>query len=339
MCYSLLKKIVFQLNPETAHGVTLRGLRLMHQLGLTRFFPKIKAAPREIMGLIFPNPIGLAAGLDKNGEYIDALAALGFGFIEVGTVTPKPQDGNPRPRLFRLLEQEALINRLGFNNKGCDALVENLKRTKYKGILGINIGKNKTTPLENAIEDYLTAYRAVVPYASYITVNISSPNTEGLRDLQHGELLRSLLCTLKQEQAQFMATQKKHVPLVVKIAPDLTESELQNIAEILLAEKVDGVIATNTTLSRVGVENSPYAKEAGGLSGKPLFEGSTQIVKQLKVLLQNRIPIIAVGGISTGQDANEKLAAGASLLQVYTGLIYQGPALIKHMASVIPAQE
>ena len=333
MYYGLIKKLLFQLDPETAHGVTLKSLRLANELGLSKIFPAIPASPREVMGLQFPNPIGLAAGLDKNGEYIDALAALGFGFIEIGTITPKPQEGNPRPRIFRLPEQEAIINRLGFNNKGCDYLVEQLKKLKYKGILGINIGKNLTTPVENAVLDYVYAYRAVVPYASYITVNISSPNTEGLRDLQHGELLRSLLHALKQEQARFLATQKKYVPLVVKIAPDLTEDELKNIAEIFLAEKVDGVIATNTTVKRIGVENSPYVNETGGLSGKPLFASATKIVKQLQDILQNKIPIIAVGGISSKEDAKEKFAAGASLLQIYTGLIYQGPALIREVAA------
>lgn len=281
------------------------------------------------MGLNFPNRTGLAAGLDKNGDYIDALASLGFGFIEIGTVTPKPQPGNPLPRLFRLTDHDAIINRMGFNSKGLDYVAERLKKTKYKGILGINIGKNRDTPLENAVDDYRIGFRQMAPFASYITVNISSPNTQSLRDLQHGDLLRTLLKTLKQEQA----LQSNYVPLVVKIAPDLTLEELKNTAEILLAEKIDGVIATNTTLSRKGAENSPYAKESGGLSGKPLREQSTRIIRELAHLLQNKIPIIGCGGVFSAEDAREKLQAGASLLQIYTGLIYRGPALISELVT------
>ncbi len=325
--YSLIKKILFQMDPETAHAITLKTLRFAHALGVTRFFPTVPSLPCKVMGLHFPNPVGLAAGLDKNGEYIDALATLGFGFIEVGTVTPKPQSGNPKPRLFRLPEQEAIINRLGFNNRGVDYLVERLKRTRFNGILGVNIGKNKNTPLEHALSDYLYGFQRVASYASYVTINISSPNTENLRSLQHGELLQSLLRTLKNAQS----LQKKYVPLVVKIAPDLTENELQNIAEILLAEKIDGVIATNTTLSREGVENLPYANEVGGLSGKPLFSRATKIIQQLYPLLKNKIPIIGCGGILSAQDAQAKFSAGAELIQVYTGLIYRGPGLVKEL--------
>lgn len=328
--YKLLRKFLFKLPPETAHHLTLEMLQIMHKLQLTKLFPQI-SAPRDVMGLYFPNPVGLAAGLDKNGDYIDALAALGFGFIEVGTVTPKPQEGNPQPRLFRLVEQEALINRMGFNNKGLDYLVERLKTTKYKGILGVNVGKNKDTPNEKAVDDYLLGFRRVAPNASYVTINISSPNTQALRDLQHGDLLRDLLRTLKQEQAK----QEKYVPLVVKIAPDLTNEELQSTAKIIVEEKMDGVIATNTTTSRNGVENSSYANEIGGLSGRPVLARSTSIVKQLHELVQNQIPIIACGGICHAEDAKEKINAGASLVQIYTGLIYRGPKLISEIAKTI----
>lgn len=326
MNYSIIRKILFSLPPEVAHRVALDGLRIAHATGLTKLFPKI-SSPKTIMGLSFPNPIGLAAGLDKNGDYIEPLAALGFGFIEIGTVTPKPQGGNPKPRLFRLVKQEALINRLGFNNKGLDYVVERLQQTKYTGILGVNIGKNKDTSLENAPDDYLQGFKRVAPYASYVTINISSPNTQGLRDLQHGDLLRSLLSVLKQEQAQ----QKKYVPLVVKIAPDLTIEELEQVAEILITEKIDGVIATNTTLSREYVENSSYANEAGGLSGRPICSRSTGVIKQLKLFLQDEIPIIGCGGVFSPENATEKMAAGASLIQIYTGLIYQGPGVIAQM--------
>lgn len=326
--YSLIRKFLFCLPPENAHYVALEGLQLAHKLKLTRMFTTI-SAPREVMGLQFPNPIGLAAGLDKNGDYIEALAALGFGFVEIGTVTPKPQAGNPKPRLFRLIKDEGLINRLGFNNKGLDYVVENLKNTRYTGILGVNVGKNRDTPLEKAVDDYLLGFSRVAPYASYVTINISSPNTQGLRDLQHGDLLSELLRTLKQAQAR----QKKYVPLVVKIAPDLTQEELKKTAEILLAEKIDGVIATNTTISREGLKTVEYANEVGGLSGKPVFATSTSVVKQLNEILQNKIPIIACGGIFSAQDAAEKIAAGASLIQLYTGLIYRGPGLVSEVAA------
>lgn len=325
--YSFLRQLLFLLPPETAHSVVLNGLSSAHRLGLTNFFPK-KSNPVSVMGLNFPNRVGLAAGLDKNGDHIEALAALGFGFIEIGSVTPKPQDGNPTPRLFRLVKEEALINRLGFNNKGLDYVVERLKQTAFKGILGVNIGKNRDTATENALDDYLLGFRGVAPYASYVTINISSPNTPALRDLQHGDLLRVLLKTLKQEQA----LQKKYVPLVVKIAPDLSVAELENIADILLSEKIDGVIATNTTVERSGVAGSVFANEAGGLSGKPLFAQSTLVVKELRKLLQDKIPIIGCGGIMSGQDAADKFAAGAELVQVYTGLIYRGPGLIGEIA-------
>lgn len=328
----LFRKLLFYLDPELAHTVTLKGLNFAHYLNIIKDFIPVISAPREVMGLKFRNPIGLAAGLDKNGDYIDALSELGFGFLEVGTITRNPQIGNPKPRLFRLKEQEAIINRMGFNNKGVEHLVERLKKIKYKGILGINIGKNKDVPVENAVDDYLHLYRRVAPYASYVTINISSPNTEGLRSLQHGDLLQTLLRTLKQEQSLILEIEKKYVPLAVKIAPDLTQAELEQMADIFIAEKMDCVIATNTTLNRQLVADSPFVGEAGGLSGKPLRMQSTEIIKQMRALLKNKMPIIGCGGISSADDAQEKIDAGADLIQIYTGLIYRGPILIEQCA-------
>lgn len=329
MIYSLLRPILFSLDPERSHDLSLNLLKYLEKLHLTDFFPKMISHPKTVMGLSFPNPVGLAAGLDKNGDYIDALASLGFGFIEIGSITPRPQSGNPKPRLFRLVQESAIINRMGFNNKGVDYLIERLKNTRYKGILGINIGKNRDTSLERAIDDYLFVLKKVLPFASYVTINISSPNTEGLRDLQHSDYLRSLLRELKKEQAQF---QQRYVPLLIKIAPDLTSVELSQMAEIFLEENIDGVIATNTTIHRDGVEQSPFATEKGGLSGKPLFLRSTQILQQLNEFLQSKIPLIGCGGISSIDDAKEKMQAGASLVQLYTGFIYQGPGLVPSLA-------
>jgi len=330
--YTFLKKILFCLDPETSHHVAMTALQFLYKTKLSKLiYPPPKANPITLMGLTFPNRIGLAAGLDKNGEYIDALASLGFGFIEIGTITPKPQPGNPKPRLFRLVKEEAIINRMGFNNKGIDYVIGQLEKTKYRGILGINIGKNKDTPLENAIDDYLAGFRAFWKYASYITINISSPNTEGLRNLQQQDALTNLLRRLKQEQQSVFAAHKKYVPLLVKISPDLTSEELQDIAAVLINEKIDGVIETNTTLTREGVENSPYKNETGGLSGKPLLQRANLITSQLHLLLQDKIPIIAVGGIMNASSANEKLANGAQLIQIYTGFIFQGPGLIKEL--------
>lgn len=331
--YNIMKRILFFLNPETAHTIALKSLNLAYQFGLSRFYPTIPDKPKTIMGLNFPNYVGLAAGFDKNGDYIDALSALGFGFIEIGTITPKSQQGNPKPRLFRLSKQEAIINRMGFNNKGIEHVVNQLKKTSYRGILGINIGKNKDTPLELAIEDYLIGFRAFWKYASYITINISSPNTPGLRDLQQEDLLSRLLCVLKQEQHSVFLNHHKYVPLVVKISPDLSEEGLHSVANVLLKEQIDAVIATNTTLSRDGVENATYANEAGGLSGKPLQARSTNIIKQLNSILKNKIPIIASGGIMDEQSAQEKFNAGAELIQIYSGFIYSGPGLIKRLAT------
>lgn len=325
--YSFIKNLLFCLNPEQSHAVALKSLNLLYPFGLLRLAPKIPDNPRNLMGLSFPNPIGLAAGLDKNADYVDALGALGFGFIEVGTVTPKPQIGNPKPRLFRLTKEEAIINRMGFNNKGVEHVVRQLEKTKYRGILGINIGKNKDTSLENAIDDYLIGFRQLAKYASYITINISSPNTPGLRDLQQGDALNALLRKLKEEQNIFSRT-LKYVPLVVKISPDLSDLELETIADVLLKQQIDGVIATNTTISRDGITNSTYAKETGGLSGKPLQARSIDILKKLHGLLQNKIPIIASGGVMDKESAQEKINAGAQLLQVYTGFIYSGPGIV-----------
>lgn len=317
--YNLLKSLLFSLDPETSHHMGLAGIQCLYKLGIQKKYEK----PCKVMGLDFINPVGLAAGLDKNADYIDALAALGFGFIEVGTLTPRPQAGNPKPRLFRLPQQEAIINRMGFNNKGIDYAVTRFQKMRYQGILGINIGKNKDTPNEKAVDDYLYGFRKAAPYASYITINISSPNTEGLRQLQHGESLKQLLSAMKQEQA----AHSKYIPLVVKIAPDLTPDELQQLAAIISEFKMDGVIATNTTLSREGVNST----ESGGLSGRPLLKRSTDITRDLYHQLPKEIPIIAAGGIMSAEAARQKFAAGAQLVQIYSGLIFKGPTLIKEI--------
>jgi dihydroorotate dehydrogenase len=290
------------------------------------------------MGIRFPNPVGLAAGLDKNGEYIDALARLGFGFIEVGTVTPRPQPGNPRPRMFRLPAARAVINRLGFNNDGVERLVENVKRARYRGVLGINIGKNADTPLARAADDYVACLRAVYPVASYVTVNVSSPNTRDLRSLQQGPALDDLLGALKSEQRQLTLRHSRHVPLTVKIAPDLDAGQLPALADALLHHHVDAVIATNTTTARDGVAGSPHAGEAGGLSGAPVTERSTRVLRELARILGSTIPVIGVGGIMSGVDARAKIAAGATLVQVYTGLIYRGPALVRECVGALCAE-
>jgi dihydroorotate dehydrogenase len=310
--YRFIRQFLFRLNPEQSHYLS----------------------SRTVMGLTFPNPIGLAAGLDKDADYVDALAELGFGFIEIGTVVPKPQIGNPKPRLFRLVQEEAIINRMGFNSKGVEYVVNQLEKIRYRGILGINIGKNKDTPLDKAVDDYLIGFRALWKFASYITINISSPNTAGLRDLQQQAALTSLLTALKQEQKIIADKEKKYIPLVVKISPDLSSEELSDIAAVLLQQKIDGVIAANTTITRGGVENSIYAKETGGLSGQPLDARNTDVITQLHTLLQNRIPIIAAGGIMDEKSARAKLAAGAQLLQIYTGFIYKGPAFIQDLAKL-----
>ena len=332
--YQLIRPLLFSLDPETAHATSLKSLKMTHQLGLTRFLPHPSANPCQLFGLHFPNPIGLAAGVDKNAEYVDALSALGFGFIEVGTVTPLPQTGNPRPRLFRLTDQEALINRMGFPSKGMEYVAAQLEKTRYKGILGINIGKNRDTPIEHASDDYLTLFKRLWKYASYITVNVSSPNTIGLRQLQQADLLNQLIDALKQEQQRVVIQHQKYVPLIIKISPDLSEEELSELASVLLKQKIGGVIATNASIHRDGVLSSPYAKETGGLSGKPLQARATHCVARLHTLLHGTIPIIAVGGIMDEKSGKEKIQAGAKLLQIYTGFIYRGPALIRRLAGI-----
>ncbi|MCX7627968.1 MAG: quinone-dependent dihydroorotate dehydrogenase [Methylophilaceae bacterium] len=327
--YSLVRPLLFQLDAELAHGLTLKSLDVLHGLGMLRLGSRVPPCrPRRVMGLDFPNPVGLAAGLDKNGAHIDALAALGFGFIEIGTVTPRPQPGNPRPRLFRIPQAQAIINRFGFNNAGVEALVENVRRSRYRGILGINIGKNFDTPIERATEDYVICLRKVYPHASYVTVNISSPNTQNLRQLQDKAALQGLLYALQQERARLADAAGRYVPIALKIAPDLNTEQIGEIADLLLQYGMDGVIATNTTLSREGVEGLPYGSEVGGLSGAPLKNKSTRVIQQLAQALGKDVPIIGVGGILRGEDAAEKIHAGASLIQLYSGLIYRGPALI-----------
>ena len=327
MLYSLARPFLFSLAPERAHDLTLLLLKKTYKLGVMR--QVIEAKPVTCMGIQFPNPVGLAAGLDKNGAYIDALASLGFGFIEIGTITPRPQAGNPQPRLFRIPQAKAIINRMGFNNDGVDQLIENVKASNFKGVLGINIGKNADTAVEDAVSDYLICLEKVYNYASYVTVNISSPNTKNLRSLQSGHALTELLETLKKRQLELAEEYQHYVPLVLKVAPDLTQEDIQFIASQLIEFKIDGLIVTNTTLSREGVENLPSGDEAGGLSGAPVFEKSTVCLQAFSNILKDQIPLIGVGGILSGEQAIAKQQAGASLVQIYSGLIYTGPALIK----------
>lgn len=334
--YSLVRPILFLLDPEFTHTLSLKSLAVAHSLGCIKpFMRNIKAQPVEVMGLTFPNPVGMAAGLDKNGDYFNALGDMGFGFVEIGTVTPRPQPGNDKPRLFRLAEHRAIINRMGFNNKGVDHLIAQAQRRKFGGILGINIGKNATTPLEQAIDDYRTAMAKAYPLADYITVNISSPNTPGLRTLQYGEQFQELLSGLKTYQAQLQLRFQRYVPLAIKIAPDLSETEVRSVAQTVLQQGIDAVIATNTTLSRDAVSGHPLGKESGGLSGAPLTDLSTRIIEQLYAELGERIPIIGVGGIMCGDDAAAKIKAGAKLVQLYSGFIYRGPRLVAEAADAI----
>lgn len=331
--YPAARRALFKLDAETAHELSITQFKTMPRpLVKALFNPCVADQPVEVLGLTFPNPVGLAAGLDKNGECIQAFDAMGFGFVEIGTVTPRPQPGNEKPRLFRLPEHQAIINRMGFNNHGVDALVERAKKAKQsgklRGVLGINIGKNKDTPNENANDDYLICLRKVYAVADYVTVNLSSPNTPGLRDLQHGAAMDELLTALKVEQAKLEGEHGRYVPVLVKIAPDLTDEEVADVAERLQRTGIDGVIATNTTLSREAVAGHQYADEAGGLSGAPVLSRSTEVVRLLREALGPDYPIIAVGGVASTADAAEKRAAGANLVQVYSGFIYQGPALI-----------
>lgn len=333
--YSLMRPFLLQTDPEHAHELTLSMLEKSQKMGLVGFVYGKQELRTLCMGLDFANPVGLAAGLDKNGEYIDALAALGFGFIEIGTVTPKPQAGNEKPRLFRIREARAIINRMGFNNKGVDYLVNQVKRSKYQGVLGINIGKNAVTPVENALDDYLYCLERVYPYASYITVNISSPNTKNLRDLQSGDALTALLEGIKNRHSQLATQHQYYVPLVLKVAPDLDENQIDFIAQELARFDIDGLITTNTTLSRNGVEDYATSKEAGGLSGRPLSHMSTQVLAEFAERLPERIALIGVGGIDTGKRAVNKIEAGADLVQIYSGLIYEGPKLIQSCVEAI----
>ena len=330
MFYPLAQNLLFQMDAEQAHELTIKTLKATGASPLACLYrQKVPSKPTRVFGIDFPNPVGLAAGLDKNGECVDAFDAMGFGFVEVGTVTPRPQPGNDKPRIFRLKEQQAIINRMGFNNKGVDYLLEQVRNRRSRGVLGINIGKNFDTPVENGKDDYLLCMDKVYGDASYITVNISSPNTPGLRTLQYGEALDDLLGSLKERQAELADKHGKTVPLLLKIAPDLEEGEVVQIADSLVRHQVDGVIATNTTLSREGVENSTYANQAGGLSGRPVAEKSTLVVERLHREINGQLPIIGVGGIDSGVAAKAKFDAGASLVQVYTGFIYKGPQLIR----------
>jgi dihydroorotate dehydrogenase len=335
--YGLVRKVMFKMSGETSHELGLDMLGAAERLSLLSFIaPKIPDCPVESMGITFPNPVGLAAGLDKNGDYIDAFARLGFGFIEIGTITPRSQPGNPKPRLFRLAEKQAIINRMGFNNKGVDHLVEQVKKAKFKGVLGINIGKNFDTPVENAVDDYLICLNKVYQYATYITVNISSPNTPGLRDLQFGDTLDELLAPIRARQLE-LAEEFGYKPVLVKIAPDMDEENVRLVAETLIKNNIDGVIATNTTLSREGVQGHKFGAEAGGLSGAPLEDSATETVAALVAALDGKLPVIGVGGILDGAGAVEKIEAGAQLVQIYSGFIYRGPELIRESVDAIAA--
>lgn len=327
--YGLARPLLFSLDPERAHELTLEGLQRAHDLGATRLLDvPIEGEPVTVMGLRFPNPVGLAAGMDKNGAHIDALGGMGFGFIEVGTVTPRAQPGNPKPRMFRLPQAQGLINRLGFNNGGVEQFVANVQRATYRGVLGLNIGKNAATPIESALVDYRTCLAAVYPYAGYVTINISSPNTQGLRSLQQDDQLEQLLVALTAEREALSQQHGRRVPLALKIAPDLDDAALPRVADTLVACGIDAVIATNTTIAREPVAGLPHADQTGGLSGRPLRARATEVVRRLSAHLRGALPIIAVGGIVDPQDAVEKMDAGASLVQLYTGLIYAGPALV-----------
>ena len=336
--YSLARPFLFGLDAERAHAVGLASLEAAWRSGLNPLLAKPpQPFPTRVFGLTFPNPVGLAAGLDKNGAHVDALLALGFGFIEIGTVTPRPQAGNPKPRMFRLARHEAVINRLGFNNDGVDALVGNVQRARRKadGLLGINIGKNKDTPNASAERDYLVCLERVYPLADYITVNISSPNTAGLRELQEEQALRRLVGTLREAQERLGAQHGRRVPMLVKVAPDLSDDDIEACARVLTDLQVDGVVATNTTVSRIAVQAHPLAKETGGLSGAPLMDKATAVLRMLRTRLPESIPLVGVGGILGGADAAKKMAAGASLVQLYTGLIYRGPKIIDECVDAI----
>ncbi len=336
MYYPFVRKALFQLDPERAHEFTFQQLRRITGTPFEALVrQKVPAKPVNCMGLTFKNPLGLAAGLDKDGECIDALGAMGFGSIEIGTVTPRPQPGNDKPRLFRLVDAEGLINRMGFNNLGVDNLIENVKKAHYDGVLGINIGKNKDTPVEQGKDDYLICMDKIYPYAGYIAINISSPNTPGLRTLQYGEALDDLLIAIKNKQNDLQKIHQKYVPIAVKIAPDLSEEELIQVADSLVRHNFDGVFATITSIARSLVQGMKNCDQTGGLSGRPLQLKSTEIIRRLSQELNGRLPIIGVGGIDSVIAAREKIAAGATLVQIYSGFIFKGPPLIKEIVSNI----
>lgn len=336
--YNLARELLFKLSPENSHELSIDLIGAGGRLGLNGLLCKAPAStPVRVMGLEFANSVGLAAGLDKNGDAIDGFGQLGFGFVEIGTVTPRPQPGNPKPRLFRLPEAEAIINRMGFNNRGVAHLLANVRAARYRGVLGINIGKNFDTPVERAVDDYLACLEQVYAHASYVTVNVSSPNTPGLRSLQFGDSLKQLLEALRLRQEDLAQLHGRRVPLAIKIAPDMTDEETVEVADALVQAGMDAVIATNTTLSRDGVEGLAHADEAGGLSGAPVRDKSTHVVRVLASELKGRLPIIAAGGITEGRHAAEKIAAGASLVQIYSGFIYRGPALIREAVDAIAA--
>ncbi len=336
MFQSLAQHFLLSQEPEWSHDLTINFLKKTQRSPLAKLYTQtVDDSPVELFGLTFKNPLGLAAGLDKNGECIDAFAAMGFGFIEVGTVTPEPQDGNPKPRLFRIPEKQAIINRMGFNNKGVDYLVEQVKQANYNGVLGINIGKNKWTTEQDALNDYLICLKKVYAHASYVTINISSPNTPGLRNLQYGETLKQLISGLQQEQSRLNEEHKRYVPMLIKIAPDQTDEELKSIADTFVACQIDGVIATNTTLDRDTVEGLQHASEMGGLSGSVLTAKSQTITEKLVNLLPASIPVVGVGGIDSATTAAQRLNSGAKLIQLYSSFIYQGPPLIKHIVRAL----
>ena len=336
MLYALARPLLFALDPETAHQLTLELADAPLRFGLLRV-ARVSGAPVRAMGLDFPNPVGLAAGLDKNAAHVDSLAKLGFGFLEVGTVTPRPQPGNPKPRLFHLAPAQALINRMGFNNVGLDEFLENLSRASWRGVLGINIGKNFDTPLERAGDDYALCLERVYAHASYVTINISSPNTQGLRSLQGKEALDALLARLSALRAPLAERHGRRVPLALKVAPDLDATQILQIADAVRRHGIDGVIATNTSVSREGVQGLPHAHEAGGLSGAPIRTRATATLAALAAALKGEAALIGVGGIMSGADAAAKIAAGASLVQLYTGLIYRGPGLVAECAASVRA--
>lgn len=338
MLYDLARKVLFATDPETAHELSMEGLRMGHRLGATRVFCRAQSKPVSCMGLEFPNPVGVAPGLDKNGDYFEALGSLGFGFVEIGTVTPRPQPGNPKPRVFRLTDAQAMINRLGFNNKGVDHLVSRVRKHSYKGVLGINIGKNFDTPNEKAVDDYLHCFEKVYPFADYITINISSPNTKNLRDLQGEAELDHLLGSINQRRSELTDSLGRRVPVALKVAPDLDEDALPAITQTVSHHEMDAVIATNTTISRKEVKGMKHADEAGGLSGAPLKQKADATLGALRKLLPAEISLIGVGGITKGQDAVDKLNLGADLVQFYTGMVFRGPELLNECLQAIASR-